>query len=153
MESSPLSFETLLTYHNKEASEELTYLTIIFSVIFGILGYVGSAKRIEPQVRIVIIIVFSIFMYTFTSAFFNSLKIHDALHAEIRNYVETNPKDFINEKKSALYICLMSEMKPHNSFLFILMSLGLGIIVNIGLLTLGQGKVFSFPNVLKRKRN
>jgi hypothetical protein len=47
----------------------------------------------------------------------------------------------------------MKEIKSHNSFQIVWMILGLGIIVNIGLLTLGEGKVLSFPKIIKRKRN
>jgi hypothetical protein len=92
VESSLLNFETLITFHKQEGSDHLIYLTIIFSVIFGILGYVGSAKRIKPQVRIVILFVFSVFIYISTSSFLSSLEIHDALHIEIRNHVKSHCK-------------------------------------------------------------
>jgi hypothetical protein len=147
-----IDFSTLLSYHKQEASEELTYLAIIYTAILGILGYIGSASRIEPQVRIGISIIFSIFLYTFMLAVVSSMAIHDALHEEIRNYVLLHPDQFINGQKSNLYLTLTRELQPHHSFSIVLMGIGLGLMVVLGLLTIGNGKVFSLQNLIKSKR-
>jgi hypothetical protein len=146
-----MNIDTLLSYHKEEASEELAYLTIIYSAVFGILGYLGSARKIYPQVRIVICVMFSIFLFTFISAFLDSLEIHDALHVEIRNYFALHPSDFIGQEQSRLYKCLMEKMVPHDHDHIILMSFGLGTILNLGLLTIGEGRVFSMTNYFRKK--
>jgi hypothetical protein len=145
-----LDLSTLLSYHKQEGSEELTYFTIIFTGILGILGYIGSARRIEPQVRIAVAIIFSIFLASFTSALVGSLHIHNALHAEISKHVGLHPELFIDGQKSELYNVL-TELKPIQPGGVILLAAGLGITVVMGLLTIGEGRVFSFKRILKEK--
>jgi hypothetical protein len=147
-----LDLSTLLSYHKQEAAEELAYITVIFTVILGILGYIGSAKKIEPQVRVTISVIFAIFLFTFISALVNSLRIHNALHEEIRNYTVLHPKMFIYQEKSKLYLTLSKVVKPHHPFGIIWMGAGLGAIVILGLLTLGEGKIFSFPRISKSRK-
>jgi hypothetical protein len=146
-----LDLSTLLSYHKQESSEELTYLTIIFTGILGILGYIGSARRIEPQVRIVISVIFSIFLATFTSALVGSVHIHNALHAEISKYAALHPELFIDGQHSDLYTVLTA-MKPTQPFAVVLAAAGLGITVIAGLLTIGEGSVFGFPRVVQRRQ-
>ncbi|MBL0270184.1 MAG: hypothetical protein IPP99_16395 [Chitinophagaceae bacterium] len=145
-----LDLNTLLSYHKQEASEELAYITVIFTVILGILGYIGSAKKIEPLVRITISVIFSIFLFTFISALVSSLRIHHALHEEIRNYTVSHPGMFVDNEKSKLFTELSKPVKQHHPLGVIWMGTGLGIIVILGLLTLGEGKVFSFPGARKK---
>ncbi|MFT3794419.1 hypothetical protein [Flavobacterium sp.] len=135
---------TLISYHKQEAAEGLSYIILIFSVILGLLGYIGSAKKIDANVRIVLVIVFSIFLTLFVSSLVDSMIIHDALHEEIRNFAAKNPGEFINGEQSKLYLALTDHMQPHHIPSIVLMGAGLGIVVNLGLLTIGEGKVFSF---------
>ena len=151
LEPATLDLSTLLSYHKQESSEELTYLTIIFTGILGILGYIGSARRIEPQVRIAIAIIFSIFLAMFTSALIGSVHIHNALHAEISKYASLHQELFIDGQHSDLY-AVLTDMKPTQPFAVVLAAMGLGITVIIGLLTIGEGRVFSFPRVIRRKQ-
>lgn len=151
LEPPTLDLSTLLSYHKQESSEELTYLTIIFTGILGILGYIGSARRIEPQVRIVISIIFSVFLTSFTAALVGSVKIHNALHAEISKYAGLHPELFIDGQHSDLY-AVLTDMQPTQPFAVVLAAVGLGITVIVGLLTIGEGKVFSFPRIVRRKQ-
>lgn len=151
LEPATLDLSTLLSYHKQESSEELTYLTIIFTGILGILGYIGSARRIEPQVRIAIAIIFSIFLAMFTSALIGSIHIHNALHAEISKYVGLHPELFIDAQNSELY-GVLTKMEPTEPFAVVLAAVGLGITVIVGLLTIGEGRVFSFLRIIQRKQ-
>jgi hypothetical protein len=144
-----LDLSTLLSYHKQEAAEELAYITVIFTVVLGILGYIGSAKKIEPQVRITISVIFAIFMITFISALASSLQVHNAIHEEIRNFTVLHPEMFIGNEKSKLHIVLSKVVKAHHPFGVIWMGAGLGAIVILGLLTLGDGKIFSFRRASK----
>ena len=143
-----MDIDTLIAFHKQEASEELTYITIIFTVILGVLGYIGSVKHLGRGIRICISLIFSIFLVTFLLALAGSLEIHNALHEEIRNYAITNPTKFINGEKSMLYITL-SKMKLHQNLLIIWMGVGLGLMVILGILTYGEGRLFTLRKTRK----
>lgn len=143
-----LSLDVLLSFHKQESSEELTYLTIIYTAVLGLLGYIGSAQRIAPQVRICISVIFSIFLTSFTAVLLGSVRMHSALHTEISNYTKLHPQEFIGAEKSALFIA-MSDLKPFSTSEIIIAAIALGTMVIVGLLTIGEGRVFSF---WKRKR-
>ena len=144
-----LDFDVLISYHKQEASEEMAYITIIFTVILGLLGYLGTAKRITKAARVIIAITFSSFYFVFNKALFNSLEIHRAIHIEIKNHVQLHPENFIGGKKSVLYHALIKHMEPQESNSIIIWAILLGLVLLIGILTIGQNGIFS----LNRKRN
>jgi hypothetical protein len=154
MEEFKLDFNTLFSYHKQEVSEELTYLTLIYTIILGILGYIGAARKIEPQVRIFISVIFTIFLINILFALNNSLKIHNALHDEIKSVIALHPGAFANGEKSRLYIELSQEGEVYSSVQILWMGIGLWIAVVLGTLTIGEGKVFSFQRLIRpKKRN
>src|SRR5687768_14474758 len=61
-----LEFDTLVQFHKQEGAEELTYITIIFTVALGLLGYLGSAHHVDKWARIILAIGFVLFQLTFT---------------------------------------------------------------------------------------
>lgn len=98
-----ISFDTLISYHKQEATEELTYITILFTVIVGIIGYLGTASKVERSSRILILLFYSGLHYMLMGSLAGSLKIHSALHNEISLFVRHHSEIFILGRRSELY--------------------------------------------------
>ncbi len=113
MKTNELTFEALINYHKMEGQEEIAYLAIMFTVIIGIIGYLGSAQKVEKSARILILLFYIGFHFAMVSSFLASMKIHGAIHKEIATYVIENPEIFNKGTRSCLYNEL-KEMKPHN---------------------------------------
>jgi hypothetical protein len=137
-----MDFATLVSYHKQEGAEEMAYVTIIFTVVLGIFGYLGSAKRITKPVRLIVAGVFTVFLFSFSSSLLGSLDIHSAIHQEIRDHIERHPEEFELGTESRLYKTLLEHMVPHERRFVLVASIGLGIIVVAGLLAMGEGRVF-----------
>jgi len=83
-------------------------------------------------------------------ALVGSLQVHDALHDEIRNFTSSHPEMFIERENSKLYIALVKSTRAHYNGSHHLDGNRVGLVVIVGLLTLGEGKLFAFPK-LRRK--
>ncbi len=101
--SSEIPFEALISFHKQEGQEAMAYLTILFTIILGIIGYLGSAQKIERSARILILIFYSLLHITLVTSFLGSIRMHSAIHTEISNYAKKNPKLFIGGEESTLY--------------------------------------------------
>ena len=98
-----LPFEALVNFHKQEGAEEMTYITIVFTIVLGILAFISSASNVRKWSRVILAVTFTFTLLFFTSAVLGSLKIHNALHLEIKNHVIQNPHSFINGVDSPLY--------------------------------------------------
>jgi hypothetical protein len=101
-----LSFDSLVSFHKQESSEEMTYVTIVFTIVLGVLAFVGSANSIGKMARIVLAVTVTITLLYFAVVLLASLRIHDALHVEIMEYAKKNPDVFIKGTDSKLYQAL-----------------------------------------------
>ncbi len=138
-----LTFEVLTNYHKQEGVEEMAYLSIIFSVILGLLGYFGTASKITKVTRGGIITIFVIFYATLISAFLDSMTIHNALHVEIRNYISGHKDIFVNLNDNGLYMTLDKHLDPQPIGLYIFFAIGLGLAVTIALLAIGDDPILT----------
>ncbi|MCD6010414.1 MAG: hypothetical protein K0Q79_276 [Flavipsychrobacter sp.] len=136
-----LTFEVLSNYHKQEGVEEMAYLSIIFTVIFGLFGYFGTANKITKVTRYLIVATFVVFYATLVSAFLDSMKIHDALHTEIRDYISIHPEIFVNRSDRGLHHALTNHLKGQPIVLYTVFAIGLGLAIVFALLAIGDDPV------------
>ncbi len=134
---SQITFETLVSYHKQEGQEELAYLTILFTVIIGIIGFLGSAQKIDRNARFLILLFYVGIHFTLVSSFIGSMRIHSALHQEIKIYVEANAKEF--QKESPL-VEVLKTLEPHNENNMKIASYLLLVFVVLCILSVGENK-------------
>lgn len=152
---SQLSFDTLISYHKQEGIEELTYLTILFTVIIGIIGFLGTASRVEKSARILMLLFYIGLHISMMFSFLGSMKIHDALHQEIKKHVLQNPNLFIDGKESPLYSVLKENMVVHDLNLMTFAGYFLLVFVIISVLSIGQNRLLHwhwFNKLISRKK-
>ncbi|AUP80854.1 hypothetical protein [Flavivirga eckloniae] len=152
MESiSQISIETLISYHKQEGIEELTYLTILFTVIIGIIGYLGTAQRIEKSARLLILLFYTGLHFAMVMSFLESMKIHSALHEEIRIYVEENPLVFYKGEKSPLFNVLKT-IEPHNLNNMRIAGYLLLAFVVLSILSVGENRILHWSWLVKKRK-
>lgn len=135
-----LTFEALVNFHKQEGQEELAYLTILFTVIIGIIGFLGSAQKIEKRARVLILLFYVGLHFTMTMSFLESMKIHSAIHDEIAAFVQYNPHIFMDEEKSSLFKEL-SKMHGHKIGSMAVGSYLLLSFMIISILSLGPNRI------------
>ena len=108
----PLDIDVLINYHKMEASEEMTYMTILISVIIVLIGYLGTAPRVRRGARILMLVIYSVLHYSLVTPFMGSMRFHNALHVEIRTYAEKLCPDPKAHQCSELYKEILNHMKP-----------------------------------------
>lgn len=142
---------TLLSYHKAEGSEETTYISIFLTVLLALFGYVGGAKKIDKSVRWILSLLFLVFSFFIISSIHGSMKIHDALHEEIKLYAKQNPTEFIkgNSDNSRLYQEFI-KLEDHPKSLIYICGIILTIVMILGLLSIGEGKVIDFKKLIRR---
>lgn len=147
-----LSFEILTNLHKLEGQEALTYLTILFTVVIGIIGFLGSTQRIEKSARMLILFFYTGLHLTMVTSFIASMKMHSAIHEEIAIYVTNNSKIFIEDSESALFIEL-SNLHPHNIVLMEVAGYLLLIFMILCILSIGPNSMLNwtkFERIFKK---
>jgi hypothetical protein len=119
----------------------MAYVTIIFAVILGLLGYLGSAKRINLLVRTILSLVFAAFLAVMMMALNGSMKFHNALHLEISQMAEDHPEYFDRNTESELYQVLTTHLHENDPEKYIYMAIVLGLVVVAGIMTIGEGSI------------
>ena len=155
IEISNLTFEVLVNYHKQEGQEELAYLTILFTVIVGIIGFLGSTQRIQKSARILILFFYIGLHFSMVSSFLGSMKIHSALHEEIAIYVKANPGIFLNGEESPLYNEL-KEFHGHDIKKMAIAGYSLLIFMILSILSLGPNRIINWnriDNILTRSKS
>jgi len=143
MELSQISFETLVSFHKQEGQEELAYLTILFTVIVGIIGYLGTAQKIDKSARILIFFFYIGLHLSMVGAFLDSMKIHSALHLEISCYVQQHPDAFIDGEDSLLYQALES-LEKHDTKKMAFGGYALLCFMTLCVLSVGENSILSW---------
>jgi len=147
---SQISFDTLISFHKQEGQEELAYLTILFTVIIGIIGFLGSAKKIDRSARFLILLFYVGLHFTMVSAFLGSMKVHSALHQEIKIYAENHPHEF--SKESPL-IEVLKTFEPHNAANMEIAGYVLLVFVVLCILSVGENKFIDSSWLSKKSRS
>ncbi len=146
-----LGFDVLTSYHKAEASEELTYLSILITVAVGIIGYLGAAPRVSLLARLLLLAIYVVIHQAMMGSLLATIKIHSAIHQEIKDYVLANSNKFIGGVDSALYQALVEGMKPHP-----LLSMELGsqvfmLIMAFVILFVGKNSLYEYlRGIIKR---
>lgn len=135
-----ISFEILANYHKQEGQEALTYLTILFTVIIGIIGFLGSAQRIEKTARVLILFFYIGLHFSMTTSFLASMRIHSAIHKEIAIFVTHNPEIFQQQSKSPLYIEL-SKLHGHDILYMKIAGYALLLFMALCILSVGPNRI------------
>jgi len=81
----------LLKIHKMEATEGFTVITVYSVVVFGLLGFIGSPRRIHIPVRIAMSIAFILFSIMSLAALVGTLELHSAIHLEISERIMSQP--------------------------------------------------------------
>ena len=139
-------FEVLSNYHKQEGVEELAYLTILFTLIAGIIGYLGSAENVRKKSRWVILVLYFGVHSAMVSSFLSSMEVHSALHVEIHHHVSTNPTLFYPIEEG-LNDALLIHMHPQD--IAYMRLAGYALLVLISLAILGFGKNSYFDKVVE----
>ncbi len=148
MQLMQIDFDTLVSYHKMEGQEELAYLTILFTVIIGIIGYLGSAKKIDRSARFLILLFYIGLHFTMVESFLGSMKAHNALHQEISMYVQQNTGEF---QKGSPLVEVLKTLKPHNIDNMRVAGYLLLVFVVLCILSVGENK-FLDSSWLNKKR-
>lgn len=147
---SNIPFETLISFHKQEGQEELAYLTILFTIVIGIIGYLGSAQKIERSARVLILLFYIGLHFAMVTSFLDSMKMHSALHQEIKVHVVSNPKIFYNKTKSPLYIEL-SSLEKHDTTLMSIAGYSLLIFVVLCILSIGNNSIIKILRINRKQ--
>jgi len=143
-----LSFEILANYHKQEGQEALAYLTILFTVIIGIIGFLGSAQKVEKSARILILLFYIGLHFAMVTSFLASMKVHSAIHEEIAIYVKENPGIFYSKKDASLYDVL-SDMHGHDIKRMEIASYGLLVFTSLCILSIGTNRILHWTWIEK----
>ena len=149
--ASKLSFETLVSFHKQEGQEAMAYLTVLYTVIIGILGYLGTATRVERSARYLILFFYTGLHLSMITAFFGSMRIHNALHEEIRYFTQANKEVFYNFNEDGIdsLYTVLSGMKGHDLTLMIVAAILMYIIVALCILSIGHNKILHWQRINK----
>lgn len=132
-----LTFDALVAYHKMESGEELTSLTIIYTVILGLFAYLGQVKNVKVLPRILMSISFTIFMALFLEAFYDAALMHSAIHEEIAARTKATPSMVVSETLRARFC----NLGPLPVGLLTTSGVLLGLLVIVGLLFWGEGSL------------
>ncbi|WP_422359945.1 hypothetical protein [Reichenbachiella sp.] len=106
-----IDFNTLLAYHKQHGSEELAMISIMFTLVLGILALIGSIK-LELKVRRSLALVFGVIYGVLLTTVIFSFQTHNAIHSEIHDFLQLHTNYFTNGVKSDLYRKLCVQMVP-----------------------------------------
>lgn len=141
-----LTFEALANIHKMEAQEEIAYLAILFTVIVGIIGFLGSAQKIEKSARILMLLFYMGLHVVLVRSFFGSIKVHSAIHKELAIYTKSHPDIFQKGICSPLYTEVKAfhghpedEMKVANILLL--------VFVSITILSIGSNPLIDWKKI------
>jgi len=146
---SQISFDTLVSFHKLEGQEELTYLTILFTVIVGIIGFLGSAQKIDRSARFLILLFYVGLHFTMVSSFLGSMEVHSALHKEIKMYAENHPHEFLKESP---LLDVLKTLEPHNTANMKIAGYLLLVFVVLCILSVGENKFLDSSWLSKKAR-
>lgn len=149
---SEMPIEALLNFHKQEGQESLAYITILFTIILGIIGYLGTAQKVQQSARILILVFYSCMHIVIIYSFFGSMEMHGAIHEELSLYAKEHPDLFIEGEDSSLYDKLISLEGNHPIKLMRGAGIGLLAFVMICILSLGDRPILNWDWVDRRFR-
>ncbi len=138
-ETAKLTFDALVAYYKAEGQEELAYLTILFTVIIGIIGYLGSAEQVARSARLLILGFYMGLHFTMVLSFMKSIEVHSAIHEEIAAYAKANKDKFYGGEESHLYKRLI-KLHAHPTLWMQVGGAGLLVFAILAILSVGNNR-------------
>ena len=145
-----MSFDELLTFHRNQESTELTLLGVVFTVSLAMIGLFSSDKRVAPTARMLIALVYGLFMGTVLWSLNDSFKVHNALHVHLKAAVAADPHlltvgDETVDQVQGLGHVFETRFKPLPVAWLLFGGSALATVVLTVILALGKGHVITLP--------
>ena len=102
-----------------------------------------GTRKVDKSVRIILSFLYMVFSFFITTSVIGSIEMHDAVHQEISEYATEHPQAFVYKESSRLRKEFV-ELHDHPIFLAEISGSVITLLMVIGLLSIGEGKVIDF---------